>query len=354
MADEEKTEQATPKKRKEAREEGRVAKSIELNTAFLLLTSVIFFYFNTNSLYKKLSNTFVYFINLSSHFEINTATFPILVKDITYIMFSILGPFLIIILAASLLINIAQIGFMVTPKAIEFKLDKLNPVNGIKNMFSVRSFGESIKSALKASVMWYILYIFIKHNVSSWLNLTDVSVLVIAEQILKGIFSITVYIMIFIVLIAIIDYLFQRYNFEKSIRMSIKEIKDEFKQMEGDPLIKSRIKRMQMELSRRRMMEDVKKADVIITNPTHYAVAIKYDESKMNAPEVTAKGTNKIAEKIKEIAKEADIVIVENPPIARLLYKKSKIGETIPEDMYNAIAEILAYVYKLKNYRKNI
>ena len=354
MADEEKTEQATPKKRKEAREEGRVAKSIELNTAFLLLTSVIFFYFSINSLYQKLSGTFVYFINLSPHFEINTATLPILIKDITYIMFSILGPFLIIILVVSLLVNIAQIGFMVTPKAIEFKLDKLNPVNGIKNMFSARSFGEAIKSTLKASIMWYILYLFIKNNISSWLNLTDVSVFVIAEQILKGIFSITVYIMIFIVLIAIIDYLFQRYNFEKSIRMSVKEIKDEFKQMEGDPLIKSRIKRMQMELSRRRMMEDVKKADVIITNPTHYAVAIKYDESNMNAPEVTAKGINKIAEKIKEIAKEADIVIVENPPIARLLYKRSKIGETIPEDMYNAIAEILAYVYKLKNYRKNI
>ncbi len=354
MADEEKTEQATPKKRKEAREEGRVAKSIELNTAFLLLTSVIFFYFSISNIYQKLSNTFAHFINLSSYFEINPSTFPLLVKDVTYTMFSILGPFLVIILFVSLLINIAQIGFMVTPKAMELKLDKLNPINGLKNMFSARSFGEVIKSTLKASVMWYILYIFIKHNIPSWFNLTDVSVSVIAMQILKNIFSITIYIMIFIVLIAIMDYLFQRYNFEKSIRMSIKEIKDEFKQMEGDPLIKSRIKRMQMELSRRRMMEDVKKADVIITNPTHYAIAIKYDESKMDAPKVIAKGMNKIAEKIKEIAKEAGIVIVENPPVARLLYKKSKIGETIPEDMYHAIAEILAYVYKLKNYRKNI
>ena len=151
---------------------------------------------------------------------------------------------------------------------------------------------------------------------------------------------------------AVLDYVFQKYTFEKSIRMSHKEIKDEYKQMEGDPHVKQRIRKLQMELSRRRMMEDVKKADVVITNPTHYAVALKYDEAKMSAPKVVAKGINMIAEKIKEIAKQNNIAIVEKPELARELYKKVNIDNFIPEELYQAVAEILAYVYKVKNQNK--
>ncbi len=349
MADEEKTEQATPKKRQESREKGQVAKSVELNTALILASALIFFYFNIKSLGRHFNDTFVHFINLSSHYEITVATFPNLVKAITYDMFSILLPFLILMVIISLFVNVVQVGFMITPKAMELKFDKLNPVNGFKNMFSMRSFGELVKSILKASVMSYILYLFIKIKMPSWFNLIDVPQKVFFAALLKGIFLITLYILIFIVFVALVDYIFQKYNFEKSIRMSHKEIKDEYKQMEGDPHIKQKIRKTQMEIARRRMMEDVKKADVIITNPTHYAVAIQYDESKASAPVVVAKGMNKIAQKIKEIAIENDIVIVEKPIIARQLYKKTKIGEVIPEELYKAVAEILAFVYRLKN-----
>ncbi len=348
MADEEKTEQATPKKRQEAREKGQVAKSIELNTAFLLAASVIFFYFTIDSFGDYFKYSFTHFIGLASHYEITVTSFPKLVKDITYIMFSMLLPFLLVTLFVSLFINVVQVGFMISSKAIELNFDKLNPVNGLKNIFSMRSFGELIKSILKALVISYILYMFIKSRMHLWFSLIDTSIEAIFIVLLKDIFLITVYILIFIVFMAILDYVFQKYNFEKSIRMSHREIKDEYKQMEGDPHIKQKIRRMQMEIAKRRMMEDVKKADVIITNPTHYAVAIQYKEKEMNAPKVVAKGINMIAQKIKEIAKENNVTIVEKPELARELYKKVNIGNVIPEELYQAVAEILAYVYKAK------
>ncbi len=347
--DEEKTEQATPKKRQDAREKGQVAKSVELNTAFLLITSLIFFYFTIGNLGDNFKYGFVHFIGLASHYEITLTSFPQLVKDITYIMFSIMLPFLIVMLLVSLFINVVQVGFMITPKAIELKFDKLNPINGFKNMFSLKSFGELVKSILKASVISYILYIFIKDKMSYWFSLINTSKEILFIALLKGIFLISVYITIFILFMAVLDYVFQKYTFEKSIRMSHKEIKDEYKQMEGDPHVKQRIRKLQMELARRRMMEDVKKADVVITNPTHYAVALKYEESKMSAPKVVAKGINMIAERIKEIAQENNVAIVEKPELARELYKKVNIDNFIPEELYKAVAEILAYVYKAKN-----
>ncbi len=352
MADEEKTEQATPKKRQEAREEGRVAKSIELNTAFLLLASIVFFYFNIGTFGEHFKEVFVHFIGLSSHFEITVTSFPRIVKDVTYTMFLMLLPFLIVMLLVSFFINVVQVGFMITPKAIELKFDKLNPINGFKNMFSMRSLGELVKSVLKASVIFYILYLFIKKRMPHWFDLIDTSKEIVFLTLLKSIFLVSVYILIFIVFMAVLDYLFQKYTFEKSIRMSHKEIKDEFKQMEGDPHVKQKIRSLQMEMAKKRMMEDVKKADVVITNPTHYAVALKYNDLEMNAPQVVAKGMNLVAEKIKEVAKENDVDIVEKPEVARELYKKAKIGDEIPEELYHVVAEILAFVYKAKKERQ--
>ncbi len=348
MPDEEKTEQATPKKRQEAREKGQVAKSAELNTAFLLLASIIFFYFNIDSFGKHFKDAFVYFVGLSSHYELTLTTFPQIVKDVTYIMFSTLLPFLALILLVSILINVAQVGFMITPKAMELKFDKLNPINGLKNIFSLRSVGELVKAILKTVVISYILYLFIKNKMSDWFDLIDTTNTQVFLSMLKSIFLISIYILIFIFFMAVMDYIFQKYNFEKSIRMSHKEIKDEYKQMEGDPHVKQKIRRLQMEMAKKRMMEDVKKADVVITNPTHYAVALQYNDAEMNAPKVVAKGMNLIAQKIKEIAKENNVDIVEKPSLAQELYKKTNIGDEIPEELYKVVAEILVYVYKAK------
>ncbi len=346
--DEEKTEPATPKRRREAREKGQVAKSVELNTAMILAAGLIFFYFNASALGEYFRQTFVQFVTMAANFHLNVDTFPYLVKQITYIMFKIMLPFLIVMVVVSFLVNVAQVGFMFAPKALELKLDKLNPVNGFKNLFSLRSFGEMVKSILKLIVISYILYLFIKASLPFWLTLTDTTEQQVFIALLRGIFKVGLYVLIFILFMAILDYLFQRYNFEKSIRMSPKEIKDEYKQMEGDPHVKQRIRRLQMELARRRMMEEVKKADVVVTNPTHYAVALSYKETSMKAPKVVAKGLNRIAERIKEIALEHDVPVVEKPQLARELYKKVKIDEYIPEELYHAVAEILAYVYRIK------
>ncbi len=347
--DEERTEQATPKRRQEAREEGRVAKSVELNTVFILVTALVFYYFFSTSFAENLMKLFTHYIGIAPGFELTTNNFVWLVKDITYKMLHILVPFFILMLFISILINVIQVGFMITPKVLEIKFDKINPVNGFKNMFSLKSFGELVKSLLKVLVVSYILYIFVKHSLPHWFGLIDTQTITIAAALGKSTFAIVGYITIFLLLMAILDYLLQKYTFEKSIRMSIKEIKDEHKQLEGDPLIKSRIRRLQMELARKRMMEGVKTADVVITNPTHYAVALKYDEDTMPAPTCVAKGMNKLAERIKKIAMEHDVAIVENPSLARELYKRTDVGEIIPRELYQAVAEVLAYVYNLKN-----
>ena len=349
MPDEDRTEPATPKRRQEAREEGRVAKSVELNTAFLLLVSVIFFFFTASNLGEKLKETFEYFIELSGQYHLSLNSIGHLFKSVNTAIFSILFPFFLVISIAAFLINVVQVGFMITPKVLEIKFDKINPVNGLKNLFSLKSFGELVKSFLKAIVMTYVLWIFVKHNIPKWQNLTQQSENVVFIVLLKDTFLIVIYILIFIIFMAILDYLFQRYTFEKSIRMTKQEVKDEYKQMEGDPKVKQKIRSMQMEIARRRMMEEVKKADVVITNPTHYAVALRYDATKMNAPKVVAKGINLIAQKIKEIAKENDVPIVEKPELAQELYKKVPLDREIPEELYKAVAEILAYVYRLKN-----
>ncbi|WP_025209904.1 flagellar biosynthesis protein FlhB [Hippea sp. KM1] len=348
MPDEDKTEPATPKRRQEAREEGKVAKSVELNSAFLLLAAVIFFYFNASNFSEKITDMLAYFFNLSSYFEINPDSIGFIIKSINKQLLSILLPFFIVMAIIAFLINVVQVGFHITPKVLEIKFDKINPINGFKNMFSLRSFGELVKSILKASVMGYILWIFIKHNINNWTSLSDTNQITVFLFMLKSMFSIVVYLLIFIVFVAVLDYLFQRYTFEKSIMMTKQEVKDEYKQMEGDPKIKQKIRSMQMEIARKRMMEEVKKADVVITNPTHYAVALKYDAASMNAPKVVAKGINLIAKKIKEIAEENDVPIVEKPELARALYEKVKLDAEIPEELYQAVAEILAYVFKLK------
>ena len=352
MPDEDKTEPATPKRRKEAREEGKVAKSVELNTAFLLLVSVIFFLFTAKYMGEKLKGIFIHFIKLAGGYHLNLDSANALYNSINSTMFSFLIPFFVVLIISALLINIVQVGFMITPKVIELKFDKINPVNGLKNMFSLRSFGELVKSFLKAIVMTYVLWIFIKHGVPKWQKLTTKPVDVVFSILIKDTFLIVIYILIFIIFMAILDYLFQKYTFEKSIRMTKHEVKDEYKQMEGDPKVKQKIRSMQMEIARRRMMEEVKKADVVITNPTHYAVALKYDSATMNAPKVIAKGMNLIAQKIKELAKKNDIPIVEKPELAQELYKKVSLDKEIPEELYKAVAEILAYVYRLKNKAK--
>lgn len=244
--------------------------------------------------------------------------------------------------------NLMQIGFLFTTEPLKFDLKKIDPIQGAKRIFSLRALVELLKSFLKIVVIGFITFFVI------WLFKDDMLMIAFknAENAL-AFFGRTTLIMgiaatIALLFLAVFDYTYQKYDFEKNIRMSKQDIKDEYKNIEGDPLIKSKIKEKQKQISMRRMMSEIPNADVVITNPTHYAIAIKYDEEKASAPYVVAKGVDHIAFKIREIANANNVITVENRPLARSLYASVEIGEVVPEEFYQAVAEVLAYVYRME------
>ncbi len=249
---------------------------------------------------------------------------------------------------AALLANYIQVGFFFTGEPLKMKLEKLDPIKGFKRIFSLRAIVELIKSILKVSIISVIGFIFIRNHLPEILTLITSTPVNSLSAIASVVGNMGLLMGGGLLFIAILDYMYQKYDFEKNIRMSKQDIKDEHKNIEGDPLIKSRIKQRQREIATRRMMEEVPHADVVITNPTHYAVALKYDETKMDAPYVVAKGVDFVAQKIKLIAKENKVIIVENRPLARSLYAETDIGQEIPEQFFKAVAEILAYVYRVQ------
>lgn len=346
---EEKTEKATPKKRQDEREKGRVAKSQEVNTALLLLFA--FFILALLGSFMKETMTSLYINSFMEyiHWDITANTLTSLVREIFTEMAKVIAPIMGIVLVAVILANVLQIGFLFTTEPIKFDLKKIDPIQGAKRIFSLRALVELLKSLLKIIFIGTITFAVI------WFYKDDmmmVSLKSVEHSIsFFGRVTITIGIAAALALLflSIFDYAYQRYDYEKNMRMSKQDIKDEQKDIEGDPLIQSKIKEKQREVAMRRMMSEVPKADVVITNPTHYAVAIKYEEEKAIAPYIVAKGKDEIAHKIKEIAKAHDVITVENRHLARDLYETLDIGDVIPERFYQAVAEILAYVYQLEN-----
>lgn len=346
----EKTEKPTPKRRKEAREKGQVLQSKELTSALLLLiiflSLKIFSNYMFNSLKEHVGYVYGKYLILDDFYT--KKEISLLLRYIILKAASIVAPVLGIAFIFALTINYFQVGFLFTTKTLEIKLSRINPIEGFKRIFSKRAFVELVKSFLKLIVIGYVVYLYIMGQIKYIMRLLEQNISNIIFYIAKVSFEISVRIGIVLFVIAILDYAYQWWEYEKSLRMTKQEIKEEYKQTEGDPKIKSKIKEKQRQISMRRMMQDVPKADVIITNPTHYAVAMKYDKEKYDAPYVIAKGKDIIAENIKKVAREASIPIVENKWLARHLYKSVEIGQVIPEELYQAVAEILAYVYNLK------
>jgi flagellar biosynthetic protein FlhB len=228
------------------------------------------------------------------------------------------------------------------------KFSKLNPINGLQRLFSAHGFLELAKSIIKLVIVFYFAYSTIREHLFMFLDMFRQSPFDVALALWRIIYQVAMKICMFLLALAIFDYIYQRWEFRKSLRMTKREVKDEFKQTEGNPQIKNKIRQRQREIAMRRMMQDVPKADVVITNPTHLAIALRYDSTKMTAPVVVAKGEGFIAQKIKEIAAANDVVLVENKPLAQAIYKSVDIGEGIPENLFQAVAEVLAYVYRLK------
>lgn len=345
----EKTEKATPKKRQDARKKGQAAKSQDISTAAVLLA--VFFYLKLagNHLLTEIISLFQNSFQDYMLMEPTAGNLQVLMLAILKQLLLYFGPILLVALVAGVTANLAQVGFMFSAEALQPKFEKINPISGFKRIFSIRALVELVKSLLKIVFVGIITFTILWQGMPDILTLSQKSV----EAALLTLGSLTVKMGLFasgaLLFLAILDYLYQKYDYEKSIRMSKQDIKDEFKNAEGDPVIKSRIKQRQREIAMRRMMQEVPKADVVITNPTHYAVAIRYDQAKQDAPFVVAKGVDYVAQKIKMIAKENNVMTVENRPLARALYSQLEIGDAIPEEFYKAVAEILAFVYRTKN-----
>jgi flagellar biosynthetic protein FlhB len=336
----ERTEQATPQKRQKAKEKGQVPRSRELSSIFV--SFVIFFaltFYGSKIIFDLKGVMRDVFNNLEKR-DITS-----LLNNTFFDMAFLLFPILIIAMFIAFVVSVSQGGFFI--KTIELEFDKLNPVNGLKKIFSSNNLVELLKSLLKFIVGGVIFYIVVKKVVSEVPLLMKLDLNTLINQSFYYLSKTTKYILFAFFILAVMDYGLQYWLFEKSLRMTKQEIRDEYKEQEGDPLVKSRIRSLQREIAQRRMMQDVAKATVVITNPTHLAVALKYSK-ELQAPKVVAKGAELIAQKIKEIARKNNVPIIEDKPLARALYKLD-IGEYIPKELYRAVAKIIAFVYKNNN-----
>lgn len=349
----EKTERATPRRREKALEEGQVAKSTELNSAIVLLGALLGFSMMSGQFTDTLFGFIRYTYIQSSFIDISTQSFPAQAAFAIKIMFLLLAPILVFVLVAGLGSNIGQVGFVISKKAMKPKFSKINPLSGIKRMFSLKSLVELIKGILKITIVSIVAYNVVSNHLDEYMYLATRSVNDIIAFAVSTIFELGLKIGIALLVMAVADYAYQKYEHEKSLKMTKQEIKDEVKQQEGDQKIKNRIRSKQMEMSTQRMMQAIPEASVVVTNPVFIAIALKYDPtSNSDAPKVVAKGKRKIASKIKEIALEHDIPIVENKPLARSMYDSCHIGMEIPYDFFQAVAEILADIINSKNNKK--
>lgn len=351
MADQgfqEKSERATSKRRMKAREEGKVARSNELNAAAILCLGFGSMYLMGPDLARQTSQFVAYSMANAPTIAAADPTFIKIFGDSMYKFFMIMLPLFAVITVIALAVNVAQVGLRISTKAMEPRLDKLNIVNGLKRLFAVKSLVHLVRDTIKLLVIGLVAFLVIQSDFESFFMLPDMTVYQIASSMGKLGVILAIKIGAVVAVIAAIDYAYQKYEFEKSIKMSKQEIKEEHKDTEGSPQIKARVRQLQREMSRNRMLKSVPLADVVVTNPTHIAVALQYDQEQLGAPYVVAKGERLIAEKIKEIARDNNIPIVEDKPLARALFKICDVGQMVPMNLFRAVAEVLAYVYRLK------
>lgn len=350
FADEEKTEKATPKKRRDARKKGQVFQSKDLSAAVMLLAIIVTLRIYGGIMYAEVAN---FFYVVLDGVDIRDNTFEIneimdLYSKLFIVVLRVLAPMFAVAVVGAITIQLAQIGFLFTTETMMFKLEKINPLKGFKKIFSLNSLVELIKSILKIFIVSYVGYIYVMGRAHELVDMMALDILSAASLMMDIVINVGIRMAFVLLLIGIADFIYQWYSHEKNLRMSKKEVKDEHKQQEGNPEVKSKIKQKQRQMSMQRMMQEVPKADVIITNPTHFAVAIKYDITKQEAPFVVAKGQDYLALRLKEIGKKHRVHVVENKPLARALYDSVEIGQAIPEDLYQAVAEVLAFVYSMK------
>lgn len=354
----EKTEKATPRKRNEERKQGHVLQSHDVVTCAFIL--IVFFTIRLCAPLMLLSaqKSMSYWLTIcgygmtSENGTLIIDGMPFYLKLIGETAKTLLltaGPILLISMAVTVISTGAQTKWLFTRETMKFKLSKLNPINGMKKFFSIKSLFEVGKSVLKMTILVAIVYGQTKKRLPEFARLLDMDVRSGLVYLAETVYNIVMLIGMVFVGVAAADYLFQKYTFEKDLKMTKQEVKEEFKNMEGDPKIKGKRRQIQMQMAMQRMMSAVPKADVVIKNPTHYAVAVSYDPEKFSAPVVVAKGKDKVALRIIQIAEENDVLTMENRPLARGLYDNVEVDRQIPSEFYQPVAEVLAFVYGLKN-----
>ena len=351
----EKTEPATAKKLREAREDGKVVKSKELTAAFDLIILFLVLKIFVSFVGNRLMNSFVDIYGRIPDFvrenavDVTEKSVAALMSDALIQILIVCVPFFAFGFVVTALISVIQVGWKVTGKPLQPKFDKFNPINGFKRMFSKDSVFELVKSIIKIGLIAYMAYASIRDHQNELFILYDLELKQAVALVGGLVIDVGFKISLVYLIVGIADFVYQKHKFNEDMKMTKQEVKDEFKNTEGDPQIKGRQRRKMQEVSQKRMMQDVPKADVVITNPTHFAVALRYDTKESTAPVVVAKGADYVAQKIKEIAKDNKIEIVENKPLARMIYHNVDLGAEIPPELYQAVAEVLAYVYRLKN-----
>lgn len=350
----EKTEEPTSKKLDDARKEGQVAKSKEIGNAFSLLALflVMKLYLGTmgTRFIEVFSAVYQQIPDVSKMYNggLPVASLHVLIRGMMFQILIIMAPVLLIGVAIAIICDVAQVKWKPTTKPLQPKFSKLNPMKGFGRIFSPNSLVELLKSVLKLALIGYMVYSYLKDKISNIFLLYDITLNQAIGMIGEIVVDLGIRIAAIYMIIAFLDFGYQKWKFHEDMKMTKQEVKDEYKNQEGDPQIKGKQKQRMREASMRRMMQQLPEADVVITNPTHYAVAIKYDPEKYDAPYVLAKGENYLAQRIKDVAKENHIEIVENKPLARMLYANVDIGGLIPPELYQAVAEVLAFVYHLK------
>jgi flagellar biosynthetic protein FlhB len=348
--DQEKTEEPTARKLRKAKEEGNVSKSQEINSVVLLAISSLTLYFSGSWLYEMIEEMFQKYYGILSQPVMDTSMAVTYWQLTLEYIIAICTPIMIVLFLSAILVNIVQTGPVFTTKVFEPKPDKLDPIKGLGRIFSSKGFVELLKGFSKILAVGIVIYFTVKSDISVFLALPTQPLDTILSEAGRWIVLIVTRILAILILLSIIDAAFQRWKYKQDLKMSMQEVKDEYKQMEGDPKVKSQRKQMAMQQSRKRRMDHaVLNSDVVVTNPTHYAVALRYKPDEQDAPMIMAKGMRKRALKIRAFAEQYDVPIIENAPIARALYAAADEEQFVPPELYQAVAEILAYVYRMND-----
>ncbi|MFC1526730.1 flagellar biosynthesis protein FlhB [Candidatus Latescibacterota bacterium] len=347
----EKSEQATPKRKEDARKKGQVARSAELSSVAILAVGLFSLWGLGGYMYGRLRLLMIDVFTNGFSIELDAVTAKPHLLTWLAGYGGIVAPIALLLVIGAVAVNLAQVGVLFTGEPLMPKADRISPLSGVKRIISKKGLVELAKGLFKVAIVAYVTYRTISSEADRFMGFVDMSVGQIFSVSGDLILTVGFRIILLLLLLAVLDYAFQRWDYENNLKMTRQEVREELKQQEGDPVLRSRIRAIQREMSQRRMMDSIGEADVVVTNPTHLAVALQYDPEHMSAPVVLAKGQRLIAEKIKELAREAGVPLVENKPLAQTLFKTVQIGQEIPEELFRATAEVLAFVFQLKRRR---